>query len=55
MRSKGIPMIGSGLVFPIDEDTLACEPFIIPNHYARIAAIDFGYDHPTAVVWVEGS
>jgi len=52
MRSKGIPMIGSGLVFPIDEDTLACEPFIIPNHYARIAAIDFGYDHPTAVVWV---
>ena len=52
LRSKGIPMIGSGLVFPISEDNLACEPFIIPEHYPRIAAIDFGYDHPTAVVWV---
>ena len=32
MRSKGIPMIGSGLVFPIDEDKLACDPFTIPTH-----------------------
>ena len=52
MRSKGIPMIGSGLVFPIQEDVLAIDPFAIPPHYARIAAIDFGYDHPTAVVWL---
>ena len=52
MRSKGIPMIGSGLVFPILEETLAIEPFTIPPHFARIAAIDFGYDHPTAVVWL---
>lgn len=52
LRSKGIPMIGSGLVFPIDEDSLTCEPFQIPDHFARIAAIDFGYDHPTAVVWI---
>ena len=52
MRSKGIPMMGSGLVFPIDEDSLTCEPFIIPSHYPRIAGLDFGYDHPTAVVWV---
>ena len=52
MRSKGIPMIGSGLVFPIQEDVLSCNPFTIPPHYTRIAAIDFGYDHPTAVVWI---
>jgi hypothetical protein len=45
-------MIGSGLVFPIDEESLACEPFQIPDHFARIAGLDFGYDHPTAVVWV---
>ncbi len=30
MRSKGIPMIGSGLVFPVSEDSLTCEPFVIP-------------------------
>ena len=52
LRSKGVPMIGSGLVFPISEDNLTIEPFAIPEHFARIAAIDFGYDHPTAVVWV---
>jgi phage terminase large subunit-like protein len=52
MRSKGIPMIGSGLVFPILEDNLACEPFTIPEHFPRIAGLDFGYDHPTAVVWL---
>mgnify|MGYP003109216134 FL=1 len=52
MRSKGIPMIGSGLVFPVAEDSLTCEPFAIPTHFARIAGLDFGYDHPTAVVWV---
>tara|TARA_R100001510_G_scaffold7696_1_gene5959 strand:+ start:2285 stop:3706 length:1422 start_codon:yes stop_codon:yes gene_type:complete len=52
LRSKGIPMIGSGLVFPIAEDSLTIEPFTIPEHFPRIAAIDFGYDHPTAVVWV---
>ena len=52
LRSKGVPLIGSGLVFPIDEDSLVCEPFTIPTHFPRIAGLDFGYDHPTAVVWV---
>jgi phage terminase large subunit-like protein len=52
MRSKGIPTIGSGLVFPILEESLACEPFTIPEHFARIAGLDFGYDHPTAVAWL---
>ena len=50
MRSKGIPVMGSGLVFPIREDDIKCEPFPIPEHFSRIAGIDFGIDHPTA--WV---
>tara|TARA_Y100000816_G_scaffold281952_1_gene257070 strand:- start:2852 stop:4273 length:1422 start_codon:yes stop_codon:yes gene_type:complete len=52
MRSKGIPMVGSGLVFPVNEDEIACDPFTIPTHFARIAGLDFGYDHPTAVAWI---
>ena len=52
MRSKGIPVFGSGLVFPVTEDDIICEDFDIPRHYSCIAAVDFGFDHPTAVSWV---
>ena len=52
MRSKGIPILGSGLVFPVPEDQIITPSFSIPTHWARIAAIDFGWDHPTAVVWL---
>ena len=51
MRSQGLPILGSGLVFPIDEESLKIEAFAIPAHWPRIAGIDFGWDHPTAVVW----
>ena len=52
MRSKGIPVFGSGLVFPVAEDDIICDDFDIPRHYPCIAAIDFGFDHPTAISWV---
>ena len=51
MRSQGLPILGSGLVFPIDEEVLKIESFAIPSHWPRIAGIDFGWEHPTAVVW----
>ena len=52
MRRYGRPSIGSGLVFPVDETKIICEPISIPDHWVKIAGIDFGFDHPTAVVWV---
>jgi len=52
LRSEGIPVFGSGLVFPVAADEISVEPFAIPESWGRIAAIDFGWDHPTAVVWV---
>lgn len=52
LRSQGIPVFGSGLVFPVSEDSLITEPFEIPDHWKRIAGLDFGYDHPTAVTWI---
>ena len=52
MRRYGRPSIGSGLVFPVQEDKVIVEPFEIPTEWARLSAIDFGYDHPTAVVWL---
>ena len=51
MRRYGRPSIGSGLIFPINEENLMTDPVHIEDHWPRIAAIDFGWDHPTAVVW----
>ena len=52
MRSKGIPVFGSGLVYPVSEEEVVCKDFDLPDHFPRLAAIDFGFDHPTAVTWV---
>ena len=51
MRKNGRPSIGSGLVFPLGEEKIIIDPFHIEDHWPKIAAIDFGWDHPTAVVW----
>ena len=51
MRRNGRPSIGSGLVFPLGEEKVMIDPLHIEEHWPRIAAIDFGWDHPTAVVW----
>jgi phage terminase large subunit-like protein len=52
MRSKGVPVLGSGLVFPIKESDVRVQSFSIPDHWSRICGIDFGWDHPTATVWL---
>ena len=52
MREQGIPSLGSGLVFPVPEDAIKCEPFEIPAHFPRVAGMDYGWDHPTTCVWV---
>ena len=51
-RTKGIPMMGSGAVYPVGDDDIKCAPFEIPKHFYRIAGIDFGIDHPAAGVWI---
>ena len=47
-RAKGIPILGSGRIFPISEDLIKIEPFKIPDSWLVIGALDFGWDHPTA-------
>ncbi|CAN7475181.1 terminase family protein [Acidovorax sp. LjRoot74] len=49
-RAKGIPTLGSGRIFPVEEEAIKVAPFPIPAHWARINGIDFGWDHPTAGV-----
>lgn len=45
-RAKGIPVLGSGKVFPVDEESIKIAPFPIPEHWVQINGLDFGYDHP---------
>lgn len=47
-RTKGIPMMGEGAIFPISDDRIIIEPFQIPDHFAIIKGCDFGYEHPAA-------
>jgi len=50
MRSKGIPMLGHGRIYDLDEDSIKCDPFKIPDHWFVINAMDFGWEHPQAHV-----
>lgn len=49
-RAKGIPMMGSGLVYPVADSQIIVEPFEIPKFWPLLGALDFGWDHPTAAV-----
>jgi phage terminase large subunit-like protein len=49
-RTKGVPTMGSGLIFPVLEEEIVVEPFSIPDTWAQIVGIDFGFDHPFAAV-----
>jgi phage terminase large subunit-like protein len=51
-RTEGEPTLGSGAVFPVSDESISCTPFAIPDHWPRLAALDFGWDHPTACAWL---
>src|SRR5215831_53302 len=53
-RTKGIPVLGSGRIFPVEETKIAIEHRDFPSHWPRIGGMDFGWDHPFAaceLVW----
>ena len=53
-RAKGIPVLGSGRIFPMPQSEVSIDAFAVPEHWAQLGALDFGWDHPTAgvrLVW----
>ena len=46
MRTKGLPLLGTGLIFDIKIPT--CKAFPCPDHWLVINGMDFGWDHPQA-------
>ena len=52
MRRTGMPLMGTGLIYPILKDRVECEAFEIPSWYRKIKAIDLGFAHNTGVTWL---
>lgn len=51
-RVRGEPALGSGRIFPIAEERITVPAFPIPDHWAKLCGLDFGWNHPTAAVWL---
>ena len=49
-RSKGVPSLGAGAVFPVAESQIIVEPFELPKHWKRAYGMDVGWNR-TAVIW----
>ena len=49
-RSKGVPQLGAGAIYPVPESELICEEFAIPEHWRRCYGMDVGWNR-TAVIW----
>jgi hypothetical protein len=49
-RAKGVPMLGSGRIYPVDEAQLIVQPFTIPSYWPRAYGFDVGWK-TTAAIW----
>lgn len=49
-RSKGIPSLGAGAIYPVAESEIMVEPFAIPAYWPRAYGLDVGWNR-TAAIW----
>ena len=49
-RSRGIPALGAGVIYPVPEDDYLVDPFEIPPYFRRAYGMDVGWKR-TAAVW----
>ncbi len=49
-RSKGVPQLGSGAIYPVPETDILVDDFPIPDHWSRFYGMDVGWNR-TAVGW----
>lgn len=49
-RAKGIPSLGAGKIYPVEEDMLLVDPFEIPRYWPKAYALDVGWNR-TAALW----
>lgn len=46
MRTKGLPLMGAGLIFDLDLEEIFIPAISRPSHWKVINGMDFGWDHP---------
>jgi hypothetical protein len=49
-RTKGVPMLGSGAIYPLPESAVFCDPFEIPKFWPKAYGLDVGWKI-TAACW----
>lgn len=49
-RSKGIPQLGSGAIYPVPESDILVNDFEIPEHWPKAYGLDVGWNR-TAAAW----
>lgn len=49
-RTKGVPQLGSGAIYPVAEEDIVCEPFLLPVYCRHAYALDVGWNR-TAAIW----
>lgn len=49
-RTKGIPILGAGQIYPVEEASVIVEPFELPRYWPRAYGMDVGWNR-TAAVW----
>lgn len=49
-RSLGQPSLGSGAIWPVEEEEITVAPFAIPDYWPRCYALDVGWKR-TAALW----
>ena len=48
-RSKGIPSLGSGAIYPVPESEIKVADFALPGHWVRLYALDVGWNRTAAL------
>lgn len=49
-RTKGIPQLGAGAIYPIPESEILIDPIILPQYWPRAYGMDVGWKR-TAALW----
>jgi phage terminase large subunit-like protein len=48
-RSKGIPQLGAGAIYPVPESEIIVDDFSIPDHWPRVFGMDVGWNRTAAI------
>lgn len=49
-RSKGVPSLGAGAIYPIEQEVFVVQPFAMPAYWPRAYGLDVGWNK-TACIW----